>query len=262
MKLGKILPALPLLAALSVSAAEVKLPELRVDAKIYTNVTIFGANATDLYFSHAQGLANVKLKYLAPDVQKRFGYDPAQAAVAEQQQADDEQRYAEALANAISTEVVTRLRATKTPTGESLADAVSDKSLLNRPLPELTVDKWLTEKPALKNKWVIVFFWTSQSAACRRVIPDLNNWQKKFADQLVIVGIALEGESTLSQLTGSPVEFASATDSTSALGGQCGVTSVPTIVLADPQSIIRYQGHPAAVNERELRKLMASLPGQ
>jgi len=245
------------MAACSLNAADTKLPELRVNPKVYTNVTIFGANATDLYFSHAQGLANVKLKYLESGLQKSFDYNPVKAAEAEQQQMEDERRFNEALAKSIESEAVSRMRGPATLGEDSLADAISDKSPLNKPMPDLVVEKWLTDKPALHGKFAIVLFWTTQSAPCRPYISLLNAWQKKYGDKLVIIGISPENEQQVGQMTDPPIDFASAVDSKSRLAAAVGMTDVPQILLADPKGIVRYRGHPAAVNEKTLQQLFS-----
>ena len=261
MIMRSLLPTLCVLVSLVRGAAQVSLPELQVDSRVYTNVTVFGANATDLYFRHAQGLANVKLKYLSPELQQRFGYDPVEAAKVEKEQAEEEKRFTENLAKSISAEAIQRLRGPETLGDASLADPVSERSLLNQPLPELTVEKWLTEKPALRNKYAIIFFWTTRSAAARRYIPEFNALQRKLTNELVVVGIALDGEQAVVQMAPPLLEFASALDSKKALAARFGVTSVPTILLVDARNIIRYQGHPAALSERELRRLMGAFPG-
>ncbi|HVU99932.1 MAG TPA: hypothetical protein VHH88_01130, partial [Verrucomicrobiae bacterium] len=74
-------------------AAPPKFDSLRVGSEVYSNVTVLGANATDLYFKSDQGISNVKLKYLSPELQRRFGYDPKEAAKAEQEKTKSDARY-------------------------------------------------------------------------------------------------------------------------------------------------------------------------
>src|SRR5579862_4543865 len=69
-------------------AATLTLNSLTIGPTTYSNVTVLGANTTDLYFKHEHGIANVKLKYLSPALQKRFGYDPKAAAEEEKRQSE------------------------------------------------------------------------------------------------------------------------------------------------------------------------------
>src|ERR1044071_8331265 len=56
----------------SMFAASIKFDSLAVGPDTYTNVTVLGANASDLFFTSDSGIKNVKLKYLSPELQKKF----------------------------------------------------------------------------------------------------------------------------------------------------------------------------------------------
>ena len=81
-------------------AEQLKLERLKVGSVTFSNVTVLGANATDLYFSSSKGVSNVKLKYLEPELQKKFHYDPKEAAEAEKQHAAEDLKYQNELAAA------------------------------------------------------------------------------------------------------------------------------------------------------------------
>src|SRR5437667_7424813 len=72
-----------LLFLTSLPAAPLKLASLKAGSKTYNNVTVLGANVTDLYFMHDHGITNIKLKSLDPKLQRKFNYDPVAAAEAE-----------------------------------------------------------------------------------------------------------------------------------------------------------------------------------
>lgn len=63
------------------------------------------------------------------------------------------------------------------------------------PAPEIIgIDKWLNSAPLsleqLKNKVVLIDFWTYSCINCIRTLPYLNDWYKKYHDQgLEIIGI-------------------------------------------------------------------------
>jgi thioredoxin-related protein len=80
-----MLTALGLLGAVSIRADE-KLPVLQSGSDVYSNVTVLSVSATDVYFTYnnGKGMANAKLKNLAPDLQKHFHYNPAVASAVEQ----------------------------------------------------------------------------------------------------------------------------------------------------------------------------------
>src|SRR5947209_13367215 len=83
---------------LTAHAETLKLDTLKIGSTTYSNVTILGANATDLYFRHSLGFGNVKLKYVGPALQKRFDFDPKAAAEAEKRQNEQDILYQSTLA--------------------------------------------------------------------------------------------------------------------------------------------------------------------
>lgn len=78
--------------AFAVRAAE-KLPVLSAGGTTYSNVTVTKVSATDVYFDHAGGMANVKLKTLSPELQKHFNFDSGKAQAAELKQAENKIKY-------------------------------------------------------------------------------------------------------------------------------------------------------------------------
>src|SRR6185437_7292839 len=81
------------ISPLTVSADDEKFAVLAVGNNVYTNVTVTSVSATDIYFTHAGGMENVKIKALSLDLQKLFSYDPAKAKQAELKQAADKVKY-------------------------------------------------------------------------------------------------------------------------------------------------------------------------
>jgi len=73
--------------------AEEKLASLKVGSEVYSNLTITKVTATDVFFMHARGVGNAKLKDLDPESQKHFRYDPAKASEAAKQQAEASAQY-------------------------------------------------------------------------------------------------------------------------------------------------------------------------
>jgi thiol-disulfide isomerase/thioredoxin len=81
------------LAMAMVAPADEVLPTLKVGDKVYQQVTVTKVTATDIYFVAADGMGNVKLKNLDPELQRHFNYDPDKAAAQEQKLKDDAARY-------------------------------------------------------------------------------------------------------------------------------------------------------------------------
>ena len=89
----KIILTMILIALAGNLRADEKSPLLQVGGDTYTNVIVTTVSATDIYFIHAGGMANVKIKYLSPEWQKHFNFDPQQAQVVELKQSADKVKY-------------------------------------------------------------------------------------------------------------------------------------------------------------------------
>ena len=249
-----------LLLAWTAPAAPVKLDSLGICGCIYRNVTVLAFNATHVYFAHDGGITCVKLKYLEPKLQERFDYDPAAAAYAEKQQAADDALYQESVISnlvAQARQAALAARRAAATSEDSLADPVSNNSLIGKLAPAIQGEKWLGVKPALEGKMVLVAFWEPWSIPCRKYIPQLDGLQKKFAGKLAVVGVTSESEAEIAQMTEPKIEFASVLDPKAQLGATVGVTSIPYLLLVDPKGVVRYQGHPTAITEKQVESILA-----
>jgi thioredoxin-related protein len=85
--------AFSLIVAVWVARADEKLPVLNAGSEVYSNVTVTTVTVTDIYFTYARGMANVKLSKLDPALQKHFGYNPKKAGEVEQKQAAANTQY-------------------------------------------------------------------------------------------------------------------------------------------------------------------------
>jgi cytochrome c biogenesis protein CcmG/thiol:disulfide interchange protein DsbE len=118
------------------------------------------------------------------------------------------------------------------------------KSYLGKKAPDLVVEKWLTPQPDTKAKFVLVDFWATWCPPCRRAIPELNAFQKKFADKLVVIGISDETEEDVRKLKEPQIHYAVAIDTQSRTKNEVQVRGIPHVILMDPSGIVRWEGYP------------------
>src|SRR5213592_4857047 len=86
------------------------------------------------------------------------------------------------------------------------------KSFLNQKAPPLVVEKWLSKEPDRKGKFVLIDFWATWCGPCRKAIPELNAFHKKFAEKLVVIGVSNEPEKTIAKFSKPKIEYFSAID--------------------------------------------------
>ena len=231
------------LATLSAGADET-LPLLTVKGQTYSNVTVTVVTATDVFFKHAGGMGNAKLKDLDSKLQAHFHYDAAQGALVEKQQASNEVLYQQYLL----TNRPQVLHSENVDGGASSVDFVaptlSARSVRGQRPPVFAVEKWLTRRPDFAGKFIMLVFWNTSSDASRRAIPLLNSFLEKYHDRLAIVGISDESEDVMRAASCPPIEYAVAIDTQSYMARTLEITAVPHCILIDPHAFVRYEGSP------------------
>ena len=247
------------LLGLSLQAADpIKFDYLKVGSQTFSNCTVVGMNATDVYFTHDKGMSNVKLKYLEPEAQKRLSFDPKAAAAAEKEHLQQVAKFQNNLATKVGT-APQKASNVDTPTSseDNFADPISDGSILRKAAPKFEVDKWLGEKPDLKGKFVLLSFWTPWSFPAKKAVPQLSALQKKFSQKLAVIAVTSESQDTVEAMIDPKIDFASAIDDKGKLRSAFRITTVPTVVLIDPKGVVLYEGHPSALNEKQLESILA-----
>jgi thiol-disulfide isomerase/thioredoxin len=115
--------------------------------------------------------------------------------------------------------------------------------------PEFVVEKWLTDEPEMKGKYVLIEFWATWCGPCRRSIPLLNEFHRKYSDELVVIGICEEDEEATLTLNERhpqvpPIQFYSAIDTQKRMKDRLGVWGIPHVILLEPDGYVIWEGFP------------------
>ncbi len=237
------------------SRAAERLAQLRVNDDIYSEVTITSVTATDIFFTHAKGMGNAKLKNLSPELQKRFGYRSDQAAAAEQKQ-----KAADAQFRSVVQQLAARPQPKKQGPPDDSTDFVAPqlhaKSIRGQRAPNLVVSEWLTPAPEVNGKFVLVDFWATWCGPCRRSIPTLNTLASKFSDKLVVIGISEEPAAEIRRMADPVMNYAVASDPAGTTYNELQVQAIPHAFLIDPHGIVRFEGNPHYLTEEIVAQLI------
>jgi cytochrome c biogenesis protein CcmG, thiol:disulfide interchange protein DsbE len=232
------------------------------DFVYYTNVVVTTATATDVFFSHSRGMGNAKLKNLEPEIQQRFGFNATKAQEAEKKQADANLAFRRDLSASPKT-VPFRETVTRPSSGETIVPGdipvreIHALSFRGRTAPRFVVEKWLTTRPDMTGKFVLVDFWATWCGPCRASIPKLNDLHAKFGDKLVIVGLSDEEENDVRAMKSPKIDYFVGIDRSANMKTAVGVRGIPHALILDPNGVVRFEGHPGNLNERNVAGLLA-----
>lgn len=133
------------------------------------------------------------------------------------------------------------------------------KSFIDTEAPEITVEKWLTEKPETNGKFILIDFWATWCGPCKKAIPELNEFHHKFKDQLIVIGISDEPMEKVKKMKHPKIEYYSAIDTKKRLERVFEVTGIPHCVLLDPDGIVVWEGWPQQEGFELTEEIISSL---
>ena len=133
------------------------------------------------------------------------------------------------------------------------------KSYLGQKAPTLVVEKWLTSKPEMKDKFLLIDFWATWCGPCRAAIPELNLIQQQFGDRVCVVGISDEPEATVRAMATPQMTYAVAIDTQAKLKKEVEVRGIPHVMLIDPKGMVRWEGFPLLEGEKLTPEVVRSV---
>jgi cytochrome c biogenesis protein CcmG, thiol:disulfide interchange protein DsbE len=110
--------------------------------------------------------------------------------------------------------------------------------------PKLVVEKWLSEEPDRDGKFVLIEFWATWCPPCRRSIPVLNEFHRRFKDDLVVIGISHEDEAAVRRMVEPKIEFPHAIDTKARMKKKLSVKGIPHAILIEPGGFVVWEGFP------------------
>lgn len=118
------------------------------------------------------------------------------------------------------------------------------KPVIDQKTQELVVEKWVTTKPEIKGKFILIDFWATWCAPCRKLIPKLNDFHNEFVEDLVVIGLSSESKSKVRRMKYPIIEYFSAIDRSKRLMKKIKVERIPYCILVNPDGIVVWEGHP------------------
>lgn len=151
--------------------------------------------------------------------------------------------------------------------GETYPEIITKKELYastdlrGKAAPKLEVETWLNQaNPKTKGKVVLVDFWATWCGPCRKLIPEMNEWAKKYADDVVFIGMSDEKPETVKEfMKKTPMNYSVAIDTKKRMSNALGVKGIPHVMIISPDGIVRWQGFPGSQEDPLTEKVLESI---
>jgi cytochrome c biogenesis protein CcmG, thiol:disulfide interchange protein DsbE len=131
---------------------------------------------------------------------------------------------------------------------------LSAKNLQGKALPiAFGKETWLdaggdkTTAPDLGGKIILIDFWATWCGPCRAASPRLDQLQKDFPDDLVVIGISDESAATIQKFLATPKNrhsYPQAVDEKATIKDALEVKGIPHALIISTDGVIRFQGNP------------------
>lgn len=137
----------------------------------------------------------------------------------------------------------------------------ADTNFRGKKAPDFFIQKWLNRSEVdVRGKVVLIDFWATWCPPCRKAIPELNEFAKKFKDKLVVIGISDEPADTVSKfMDTTPMEYSVGIDTTKKMMKAIGVKGIPHALVVTPDGIVRWQGFPLDDDDRLTEKVLQQI---
>lgn len=113
--------------------------------------------------------------------------------------------------------------------------------------PTLFVDEWLTDKPKREGKVLMVDFWATWCGPCRKLIPEVNEYQKEFGDDLVVIGLSDEKADVVKAFAEkTKMDYALGVDPKGRTASKLGIKGIPHVMIVSSDGVVRWQGFPGS----------------
>ncbi|MDQ8199579.1 thioredoxin domain-containing protein [Pelagicoccus enzymogenes] len=135
--------------------------------------------------------------------------------------------------------------------------APSETDFIGKPGPEFHVKEWISEKPEMEGKFLLIDFWATWCGPCIQSIPHVNDLHASFKDEVTLVGLSRESRAKVESMSSPKMDYYSAIDPEGRMSSFFQIRGIPHMVLMSPEGTVLWKGHPARLSASALQELIS-----
>jgi len=141
------------------------------------------------------------------------------------------------------------------------------QDIRGRRAPEMHVGRWLNGRPDAGDKVVVIDFWATWCPPCRASIPHLNELADRFREDVVCIGLSDETPDRFTKgldrhrLSMDGFRYYVALDPDGRMERAVKVRGIPHAIVMSSDWVVRWQGHPAALDASTLARIVEANRG-
>ena len=137
----------------------------------------------------------------------------------------------------------------------------AQNDLRGKKAPQLHVEQWLSGNlENTRGKVLFIDFWATWCGPCVKSIPELNEWQEKFKDDLVVIGLSNEQPDVVKKfMESTKMNYRVAIDTQGRTSKEVGVKGIPHVLIISKDGIVRWQGFPGSNEEKLTTELLKQI---
>lgn len=134
------------------------------------------------------------------------------------------------------------------------------KDLRGKPAPALEFGQWLSDKPELRGKAILIDFWATWCPPCLKAIPELNELHESYGEDLVVIGLSKQDPVVVREFANeTAMHYALACDTEGRLSDVIGVDAIPHVLFISTDRTVRWQGFPFSPEDPLTMELVGQL---